>query len=289
MKKGFSILICAFFALILLLMGCFLGKNASAGRSKKHLVWSDEFNYMGLPDPQKWSYDLGDACDKPCGCGWGNHESQFYTDRRENARVENGHLVIEARREKTGTRDYSSARLVSKNKGDWKYGHIEIRAKLPSGVGIWPAIWMLPTDTAHGGWPRSGEIDIMENVGYLPDSVFGTVHTERFNGMKGTQKSVGTFSKTLADDFHRYAIEWDTEKIDFLVDGKVFNSFKNRHEGVDAWPFDRHFHLLLNVAVGGGWGGKMGVDDSIFPQKMLVDYVRVYQVEPPETAQISKK
>jgi len=195
MKKGFFKWFFLLFGLFLLGAGCFLGKNSAAENGgKKHLVWSEEFNYSGVPDPQKWSYDLGDACNLPCGCGWGNHESQFYTDRLENARVENGCLVIEARHEKTGTRDYSSARLVTKNKGDWKYGRIEVRAKLPSGTGIWPAIWMLPTDVTHGGWPRSGEIDIMENVGYLPDSIFGTVHTERFNGMKGTQKSVGIFS-----------------------------------------------------------------------------------------------
>lgn len=289
MKKGFFKCFCLLFGLVLLAAGCFSAKKSAAGGGEKRLVWAEEFNYSGLPDPQKWSYDLGDACDKPCGCGWGNWEAQFYTQDLKNARVENGCLVIEARHEKTGTREYSSARLATKNKGDWKFGRIEIRAKLPVGVGIWPAIWMLPTDTTHGGWPRSGEIDIMENVGYLPDSVFGTVHTERFNGMKGTQKSVGTFSKTLASEFHVYGIEWDAEKIDFLVDGAVFNTFKNRREGVDAWPFDRDFHLLLNVAVGGGWGGKMGVDNSIFPQKMFVDYVRIYQDESPETAKILQK
>ncbi|MCC7245712.1 MAG: glycoside hydrolase family 16 protein [Saprospiraceae bacterium] len=262
---------------LFIMMGCFSGKNAHQNSDYKRLVWSDEFNYSGLPDPQKWGYDLGDACDKPCGCGWGNNEAQFYTDKKENARVENGFLIIEARHEKTGTREYSSSRLVTKNKGDWNHGRLEIRAKLPSGRGIWPAIWMLPSDMTYGGWPRSGEIDIMEHVGYAPDSIFGTVHTQRYNGMLGTQKSVGIQMSTIASDFHVYGIDWNTDRIDFLVDGKVFNTFKNRREGVDAWPFDRAFHLLLNVAVGGNWGGKKGVDNAAFPQRMLIDYVRIYQ------------
>ncbi len=257
--------------------GCFSGKNSHKSGEYKRLVWADEFNYNGLPDPQKWGYDLGDACEKPCGCGWGNNETQFYTEKKENARVENGFLVIEARHEKTGTKAYSSARLVTKNKGDLSHGRLEIRAKLPSGRGIWPAIWMLPSDSTYGGWPRSGEIDIMEHVGYMPDSIYGTVHTELYNGMKGTQKSVGIQSGSIASEFHVYGIDWNAEQIDFLMDGQVFNTFKNRKEGVDAWPFDRAFHLLLNVAVGGNWGGKKGVDNAAFPQKMLIDYVRVYQ------------
>lgn len=283
--------LCAFYPLLglaLLPTGCFSGKNTAADSGKKRLVWFDEFNYTGLPDSSKWSYDVGDGC--PNLCGWGNNELEFYTaNRLENARVENGYLVIEARREKMGSRDFTSARMVTKQKGDWVYGRIEARAKLPKGKGIWPAIWMLPTDWAYGGWPRSGEIDIMEFVGYMPDSVFGTVHTDRFNGMKNTQKTGGLFSNSLSDDFHQYAIEWDADKIDFYFDGLKYHTFRNLREGTDAWPFDRAFHLILNVAVGGHWGGKMGVDESIFPQKMLVDYVRVYQIEPPATAQISKK
>ena len=136
---------------------------------------------------------------------------------------------------------------------------------------------MLSTNWEYGGWPESGEIDIMENVGYLPDSLFGTVHTKRFNHIIGTQESARVFSKTLATEFHNYGIEWDAEKMDFLFDGQKYLTFKNRHDGPDAWPFDRKFHLILDVAVGGNWGGKMGVDDSIWPQKMLVDWVRVYQ------------
>ncbi len=245
-------------------------------RKKGQLVWSDEFKVSGLPDSTKWSYDLGDGC--PRNCGWGNNELQYYTsNRHENARVEGGNLIIEAHREKMNTREYSSSRMVSKNKGDWTYGKIEVRAKLPKGLGVWPAIWMLPTDWAYGDWPASGEIDIMEHVGYIPDSIFGTVHTKRYNGMLGTQKSKGISSKTVNTAFHTYGMEWDKDKIDFLFDDKVYHSFANRHEGPDAWPFDLDFHLVLNIAIGGNWGGKMGVDTTIWPQQMVVDYVRVYQ------------
>ena len=239
--------------------------------SQKKLVWADEFDKNGLPDSTKWGYDVG-------GTGWGNNELQFYTDsRKENASVSNGHLLIEARMEDYKGKKYSSARMVSKHKGDWKFGRIEVKAKLPHGKGIWPAIWMLPTQWKYGGWPKSGEIDIMEFVGYMPDSVFGSVHTELYNHSIGTQKTKGISLKDLATAFHVYAIEWTADKIDFLIDNKKYFEFKNERSGPGAWPFDQEFHIILNVAVGGNWGGKLGVDDSIFPQKMMIDYVRVYQ------------
>ncbi len=270
-----------FFSLFLLpvVLWSLLGITRQPGGEEKQkwsLVWSDEFDGNGLPDPSKWGYDAGDGC--PNICGWGNNELQYYSvGRLENSRVENGRLVIEARRETTGTRQYSSARLVSKHKGYWTYGRIEVRAQLPRGRGVWPAIWMLPTDWKYGGWPRSGEIDIMEFVGYQPDSIYGTVHTQAFNHTLGTQVSGRIFADDLSSSFHTYGIEWDDEKIDFLFDGKKFHTFTNNGQGVDAWPFDQAFHLVLNVAVGGNWGGKMGVDETIWPQQMLVDYVRVYQ------------
>ncbi len=241
------------------------------------LVWSDEFDQNGLPDPAKWGYDAGDGC--PDLCGWGNNELQFYTTaKQENARVEDGHLIIEAHQAKTGPRDYSSARLVSKKKGDWTYGKVLVRAKLPAGKGVWPAIWMLPTDWEYGGWPASGEIDIMEFVGYQADSLFGSIHTKSFNHTAGTQVTKGIYSNTLSTAFHEYSIEWDKDKIDFLFDGQIFQTFTNRKQGSDAWPFDKDFHLIMNIAVGGNWGGKYGVDTSIWPQRMIVDYVRVYQL-----------
>lgn len=276
MKKGIFTNFMLFGVALLLGGVACAPKTSASAKAKWQLVWSDEFNYTGLPDSVKWGYDAGDGC--PNVCGWGNNELQYYSVKRlENSRVENGNLVIEAHREKMGTKEYSSARLVSKGKGDWTYGRIEVRAKLPNGRGVWPAIWMLPTEWAYGGWPSSGEIDIMENVGYLPDSVYGSVHTKRFNHSIGTQVTGGVKSTTLSSGFHTYSIEWDAEKIDFFFNDQKYQTFYNKHEGPDAWPFDRNFHLILNIAVGGNWGGKMGVDTSVWPQKMFVDCVRVYQ------------
>lgn len=254
---------------LLVILALLQGIDATA--QWKRLVWADEFNGTGLPDSTKWSYDVGSH-------GWGNNELQHYTAARlENARVENGHLVIEARKENLGGARYSSARLVTKNKGDWKYVLIEVRAKLPKGLGMWPAIWMLPTEWKYGGWPNSGEIDIMENVGYMPDSVFASVHTESYNHMIGTQKTAGVKRNDLSDKFHTYAVKWQRNKITFYIDGRKYHRFRNNRKGPAAWPFDQDFHLILNIAVGGNWGGKFGVDDNIFPQQMQVDYVRVYK------------
>jgi len=255
--------------IVFVLCALSFGQTPEPGRK---LVWSDEFNDSGLPDSARWGYDTG-------GHGWGNNELQCYTaNRKENARVENGHLIIQARKENYNQQQYTSARLVTKHKGDWKYGRIEVKARLPKGKGIWPAIWMLPTDWAYGGWPESGEIDIMEHVGYLPDSVFGTIHTGAFNHVRGTQKGSGIILKNVSDAFHVYAIEWQSDKIDFFIDDNRYFSFQNNKTGPAAWPFDKPFHLIMNIAVGGNWGGKYGVDDTIFPQVMEVDYVRVYEV-----------
>ncbi|PWJ36160.1 family 16 glycosylhydrolase [Sediminitomix flava] len=238
------------------------------------LVWSDEFNYSGLPDQSKWGYDVG-------GNGWGNGEAQFYTENRlENARVENGKLIIEARKESMGGSDYTSARLVTRDKGDWLYGRFEIKAKLPTGRGTWPAIWMLPTDWEYGGWPDSGEIDIMEHVGHDPAIVHGTVHTKAYYHSIGTQKGGSTMVDDFNTAFHVYAIEWSEEEIVWYIDDVEYFRFKNEHKTYKEWPFDKRFHLLLNIAVGGSWGGAQGIDDTIFPQRMEVDYVRVYGYNP---------
>jgi len=237
------------------------------------LVWSDEFDYNGLPDSKKWSYDTeGNAT------GWGNNESQYYTaSRLKNAEVKDGFLSITAHREDFEGFKYTSARLVTRQKGDWLYGRVEVKAKLPDGRGMWPAIWTLPTDWSYGGWPASGEIDIMENVGYDPYKIVGTVHTEAYNHMIGTQKGATTNVQSCYGDFHIYAIEWEVREIRFYVDDLHYFTFTNEGTGYKAWPFDKRFHLLLNVAVGGNWGGMQGIDDSIFPRSMIVDYVRVYQ------------
>lgn len=274
MKKGKRNFIIKKLVFIVIFFGCHIQVTAQSSFNK--LVWSDEFNYTGLPDTAKWGYDKGNGC--PDICGWGNNELQYYNSNNlRNARVEKGRLVIEVKKEDKEGSKYTSARMVTKNKGDWKYGRFEIRAKIPSGKGIWPAIWMLPTAWEYGGWPHSGEIDIMENVGYWPDSLFGTIHTGAYNGANGLQKSKGIYTDRWSKNFHTYAMEWTADSISFFVDKKKYHVFKNEHRSTEAWPFDKEFHLLLNVAVGGNWGGKYGVDDRIFPQKMEVDYVRVYQ------------
>lgn len=243
------------------------------------LIWADEFDQDGLPNTDNWNYDIGDACELPAGCGWGNNELQFYTKaEKKNARVENGHLIIEAHQEKIKNSNYSSARLVSKNKADFKYGKFEIRAKLPTGRGTWPAIWMLPTQSPYGGWPRSGEIDIMEHVGFEKDTIYGTPHTQAFNGMNGTQKTGSIYVPDAEAAFHNYAIQWGKDKIEWFVDDIHYHTFHRIDDDRDKWPFDQSFHFILNVAVGGNWGGKHGVDESIWPQKMEIDYVRVYQL-----------
>jgi len=249
------------------------------------LVWSDEFDKPGLPDPAKWTYEEGFIR---------NNEAQFYTRaRQENARIEGGNLVIEARREqlpnpayqpgaaKDSRRakqfaDYTSASLTTRGITNWTYGRIEVRAQLPGGRGMWPAIWMLG-QRRGAGWPACGEIDIMEFVGYEPDTIHGTVHTGKYNHIKKTQKGAKVTVASPEKDFHVYAVEWTPERIDFLVDGKKYHSFANEHSGVDAWPFDAPHYLILNAAVGGAWGGQKGIDESIFPTKFLIDYVRVYQ------------
>jgi beta-glucanase (GH16 family) len=234
--------------------------------------WQDEFDYTGRPDPKRWNYDLGDH-------GWGNNELENYTDKPENARVENGHLIIEVKKEASGKQNYSSARLVSKGKGDFLYGKFEIKAKLPKGKGTWPAIWMLASEKNYGnkGWPDNGEIDIMEHVGFDQNRVHGNIHTKAFNHAIKTNKGNNVLVDNVSDEFHVYSCEWTPSSVSILIDGKAFFTFTKEPSYQWAeWPFDKPFHLLLNIAVGGNWGGQKGVDDSVFPQKMEVDYVRVY-------------
>jgi beta-glucanase (GH16 family) len=253
-------------------------KNADNDKKKDwDLAWSDEFNYNGLPDSTKWGYDTG-------GHGWGNNEKQFYTaSRLENARVENGNLIIEARKEKMDTSGYTSARLVTRGKTDWLYGRFEIRAKLPSGRGTWPAIWMLPTKQSYGEnyWPENGEIDIMEHVGFHQGFIHASTHTIKYYWRIGTQRTDTIYSKDVSDVFHNYVMEWDPEAIKIYMDDSLYFTSVNDKTGWEAWPFDKPFFLLLNIAVGGDWGGQQGIDDAIWPQKMEVDYVRVYKRKGP--------
>ena len=261
--------------ILIVLIAHLLGSSCIAQDSAKaKLIWSDEFETSGLPNPANWDYDVGDH-------GWGNNELQYYSkaDLR-NARIENGVLIIEAVTDPSHPKGYSSAKLVTRGNSSWQYGYIEVRAKLPQGRGTWPAIWMLPRESRYGGWPKDGEIDIMEHVGYDPGKVHGTVHTEAFNHTIGTQKGGQTIVPNFSADFHTYAIDWRAERIDFFIDGLKYFSFENTGGDYKEWPFDQPFYLILNVAVGGNWGGAQGVDANIWPQRMEVDYVRVYDQKP---------
>ncbi len=240
------------------------------------LVWADEFDAPdgASPDPERWSFNTG-------GGGWGNGERQYYTDRAENAVIEDGVLRICAREEEEPYRGYryTSARLVTKRKGDWTYGRFEVRARLPAGQGVWPAIWMLPSHMAYGGWPMGGEIDIMEMVGHDPIRVHGTLHYGDPHTYTGHYYVLRT-GDTFADDFHTFSLEWEPGEIRWYVDGYYYQTqtewFTSKLDAEYPAPFDRPFHLLLNVAVGGRWPGNPD-ETTEFPECMAVDYVRVYQ------------
>ncbi|MES2516989.1 MAG: glycoside hydrolase family 16 protein [Bacteroidota bacterium] len=249
--------------------------SSTTYRFESKPIWADEFDKDGLPDAKKWGYDVG-------GSGWGNHELEYYTKNNlKNARIENGNLIIEAIKEKFEGNNYTSARLTSKGKGDFLYGRFEIKAKIPKGLGTWPAIWMLATDHSYGKnyWPDNGEIDIMEHVGYDQNVIHASVHTKAYYHSIGTQKTAITTIPTASTAFHVYRVDWTPEKIEAFIDGISYFTFKNEKTGWEVWPFDKKQHILLNVAVGGDWGGQKGVDDSIFPQKMEIDYVRVYKMK----------
>jgi beta-glucanase (GH16 family) len=253
-----------------------LGAPARAAQTWK-LVWNDEFDGPSI-DQSKWSFEIN-------GTGGGNNELQYYTDRSDNARIENGKLIIEARKETftgtDGTRNYTSARMRTLNKGDWKYGRIEARIKLPIGRGMWPAFWMLPTDQVYGGWPHSGEIDIMELIGQDPITVYGTLHYANSVGQHAQSNGAGyilTNGQTFNDDFHIFAVEWESNQIRWYVDNTLYETqtYWSTDKAAYPAPFDQKFHVLLNVAVGGSWPGAPD-SSTVFPQQMVVDYVRVYQ------------
>jgi beta-glucanase (GH16 family) len=192
--------------------------------------------------------------------------------------VENGLLVIEARKEEYKKSSYTSARLITRGRQDWLYGRIDVRAKLPKGRGTWPAIWMLPSSRKRG-WPADGEIDIMEHVGHEPNHVYASVHTKSYNHLDGTQKTAGMmeFEQLFEQTFHTYSVEWNAEYLEFFIDEIPYMKFENEHKSYKEWPFDVPFYLILNIAARGSWGGSMGIDDSIWPQRLEVDFVRVYQ------------
>ena len=241
------------------------------------LVWSDEFDGNTL-DATKWSVQTGDGCAIGL-CGWGNNELQWY--QADNVSVADGILTITARRESVNGRNFTSARIRTLDKGDWTYGRFEIRARLLQGQGLWPAIWMLPSDNAYGGWAASGEIDIMELVGHQPARVHGTLH---YGGEAPANEYSGDWfqlsSGIFADDFHTFALEWEEGEIRWYVDGEHYQTQTDWYSTGGAYPapFDQDFHLVMNVAVGGNWPGNPDLTTP-FPQSMEVDWVRVYTAD----------
>lgn len=245
----------------------------------RKLIWSEEFDYLGLPDPARWSYEEGFVRNK---------EEQYYTRQRlENARVENGMLVLEGRHEPgflpnapaaQPVTNYTSASIHTHGKFEFTYGRIEARAKLPQGKGVWPAVWLLGTNIRQIGWPRCGEIDVMEFVGHTPDQVHGTLHWGK--SWKPEDKRSSGKALTVArpfDNFHIYAVEWYPDRLDFFFDDYKYHTVTTAHvqETSGDNPFSRPHYLILNLALGGSWGRE--IDNTILPQQFLVDYVRVYQ------------
>lgn len=269
-------------ALLLLQLGANnYGVDAPLERpAEAQLVWSDEFEGRAL-DAKRWRHDRSRNKE-----GWHNNERQYYGP--DNAQVADGRLVITAEhRARSGKTDwggqaYSSARIDTRGRQSWTYGFFEVRAKIPCGRGTWPAIWMMP-DT--GTWPAGGEIDIMEHVGWDPTRIHATLHTELFVHSKGTQRGASRVLPTACGQFHRYQLDWRPDGIAVGIDDRAFMRIRNDQPGGrGAWPFDKPFHLILNTAIGGDWGGQKGIDDAALPARFEVDYVRVWQAPGVTTA-----
>lgn len=237
------------------------------------LAWSDEFDGNEI-NKDNWSFVLWEA-------GKVNNEWQKYVEHSDNYKVEDGKLHITAKQTSNTNFDgYTSTRLTSKTKQEFKYGRIEFRAKMPYGRGTWPALWMLGSNYNEVGWPKCGEIDIMEYVGFQPNTTHTNVHTQYQYG--DTNFHVATNLETAEEEFHKYGIIWTKDKIQFYVDSitNITNTYSPSNKTPDNWPFTQPFYFIMNFAVGGIWGGKEGVDEDIWPQTMVVDYVRVYQLKP---------
>ncbi len=251
MKKLLGLII------VILLVSC---------KQEPKLIYEDNFDGSSL-DETAWNYKIGNGC--PNLCGWGNNERQFYT--KENLKLENGHLVITATHKDSL---YESSRITTKGKVEFQYGTVEVRAQLPKGHGLWPAIWMLGNDIETNPWPACGEIDIMEYVGREPHTVFNSLHTAAsFGNTVNTKK---TRIENIEEGFHVYKMNWSEESIDFFVDDIAMYSFSPKVKNDQTWPFNKPYYMLINMAIGGNFGGP-DVDDSIFPQEFKIDYIRIYE------------
>ena len=235
------------------------------------LIWSDEFDADGAPNTSKWTYDLGDGC--PNVCNWGNGEAQYYTDRSDNVKIENGILKITAKKENYSGYNYTSTRMKTQGKFSFTYGRVEVRAKLPTGTGTWPAIWMLGDNITTVGWPACGEIDIMEHVGKNQGTVQSAMHTPSSHG--ATINHGSTYISDVSTAFHVYTVEWSAQKIEFFVDDISIYTYDPSIKNNSTWPYYRNQFIILNIAMGGGFGG--AIDSSFTESTMEIDYVRVYQ------------
>ncbi len=269
---------CKQYSAILLLLASF---SMASAQQPGRLLWSEEFDYTGLPDTTIWTYDVGNGC--PNICGWGNQEVQFYTEKDpRNARVEDGKLIIEAHRDADGR--WTSARLKTQGKKTFRYGRIQFRAKLPAGSGTWPALWMLGEDITTVGWPRCGEIDVMEHVGRDPGRVQAAMHTPSSHG--NTQDKGGLMVPDFDRAFHVYEVRWTPRKIAFYLDGKNYYTYKPKQRNAETWPYDQPFFIIVNIAMGGGFGRdpqyetgglKNGIEPGLTTARMEVDYIRLYR------------
>ncbi len=238
-------------------------------------TWSDEFDYTGAPDPTKWGYEVGFVR---------NGEEQYFTNGRlENARVEGGNLVITALKEDFAadgkTAKYTSASMTTRHTQAFVHGRFEIRAKFTDGRGNWPSIWFLGNDEDPLGWPTCGEIDLMEYVGFEPEVLHFTIHTKKYNHAAKTARGGWVRMADAANAWHTYVLERHTDRLDMYVDGKPVFSYENDGTGTDAWPYDKPFHFITNIAIGGAWGGLQGIDDAKLPHSMLIDYVRYWKTD----------
>ncbi|NGP75320.1 glycoside hydrolase family 16 protein [Balneolaceae bacterium YR4-1] len=240
------------------------------------LIWSDEFNTDGQPSSSNWTYDIGHG-----EGGWGNNEVQYYTDESKNVRVENGNLIIDALKENG---EWTSARIKTQGKQNFRYVTVKVRAKLPQGSGTWPAIWMLGSDITDAGWPACGEVDIMEHVGKDPGMVHGSLHSPSSYG--NTQNSGSTEVTDFSEAFHVYEVEWTTNRITFKIDGTAFYSYEPSVKNDQTWPYNDDFFIIMNIAMGGNWGSdaqyesggmKNGIDPNLNQARMEIDYIRVYK------------
>lgn len=268
--KKYKVLSLSILGLIFSLSSC-SGDDAQVVATKFNLVMADEFDVNGAPNPNIWSFDIG-------GDGWGNNELQYYTDRPENVIVQNGYLIITARKENFGGSAYTSARLKTENLFAQKYGRFEARIKLPLGKGMWPAFWMLGSNIQQVSWPQCGEIDIMEYLGNKPTEVFGTIHGPGFAGGNSIGKKYSLLNGRFDTDFHVFGVEWTENHINWYVDDVLYNQITREkvEEKGGQWVFDNSFFMILNLAVGGNLPGSPD-NNTTFPQRMIVDYVRVYQ------------